>query len=87
MNCGDKLNTSLKTASNILRHEEEKKTNICNLCAKFEVYVTPASVFLATDGTYLTNMQKKYFLPIFEQLFISHKWDFKGITIEQKLRL
>ena len=31
------------------------------LCAKFQVYLTPPSGFLATGNIFSTNMQRKYF--------------------------
>ena len=33
---------------------------IC-LCAKFQVYLTPPSGFLATGNTFFTNMRRNYF--------------------------
>ena len=37
------------------------KHNVICVCVKFEVSPTPTTGFLASDDTFLTNIQKKYF--------------------------
>ena len=39
------------------------KHDIICVCAKFEVSPTPTTGFLASDDTFLTNIQKKIFFP------------------------